>query len=248
MNEIIEMDEPALQLATPRNTAVAVTTPASLLQIAVQRGASIDELTKLMDLQERFEKREAEKSFTEAMAAFKLNPPTILKEKLVSFKDTSYYHATHSAVTEAIIAGLAAHGVSHRWDLDQKDGKVGVTCVLTHRAGHSQSTRLESVSDQSGGKNSIQAIMSAKTYLERHTLLAATGLSTKDMDGSDDDGRGADKKKGKEPEKFTINGVRFANAITQVVAGTYPAAKLRAGFALTVDQETALSDAEKEIK
>src|SRR6266404_3479984 len=228
MHGIVEMNEPELPIAVQRNSAISVTTPTSLLQIAVQRGASMEELGKLMDLQDRFEKREAEKAFVAAMAEFKLNPPTILKEKLVSFKDTSYYHATHSAVTEAIIAGLAAHGISHRWDLDQKDGKVGVTCVLTHRVGHSQSTRLESTSDQSGGKNSIQAIMSAKTYLERHTLLAATGLSTKDVNVDDDDGRSASGKK--EPEKFTINGVRFANAIIKVRAGEYPAAKLRAGF------------------
>jgi len=43
--------------------------------------------------------------------------------------------------------------------------------------------------DMSGGKNAIQAVISAKSYLERHTLLAATGLTTKDIE--DDDGRGA---------------------------------------------------------
>lgn len=248
MNEVIEMDEPSVSaVSPPRTTEIAVTTPASLLQIAVQRGASMEELEKLMDLQDRFEKREAEKAFIAAMAEFKLSPPTILKEKHVKFGATEYFHATHSAVTSAIIAGLAAHGISHRWDMDQDGGKIGVTCVLTHRAGHSQSTRLESTSDQSGGKNSIQAIMSAKTYLERHTLLAATGLSTKDVDDDDDDGRGANKKD-KEPQKFTINGVRFANAIKLVSAGEYQASKLRAKFTLTVDQETALSDAEKEAQ
>ena len=241
------MAEPEMQIAVTRDAAMVVMTPVNLLQIAVQRGANIEELERLMVLQERFERREAEKEFTAAIAEFKRNPPTILKEKHVKFGTTEYFHATHSAVTTAIVAGLAAHGISHRWDTDQDGGKIGITCVLTHRAGHSQSTRLESGSDTSGGKNTIQAIMSAKTYLERHTLLAATGLSTTDIDATDDDGRGTDKKE-KEPEKFTINGVRFANAIIKIKAGEYKAAKLRAGFALTLDQETALADTEKELK
>jgi hypothetical protein len=45
---------------------------------------------------------------------------------------------------------------------------------------------LESAPDESGGKNSIQAIASAVSYLERYTLLAATGLAVK---GMDNDGR-----------------------------------------------------------
>jgi hypothetical protein len=48
---------------------------------------------------------------------------------------------------------------------------------------------MNSGPDDSGGKNKIQAIASAKSYLERYTLLAITGLATKDMD---DDGRATD--------------------------------------------------------
>jgi len=40
----------------------------------------------------------------------------------------------------------------------------------------------------SGNKNPIQAIASTVSYLERYTLLAITGLTTKDMD---DDGKNA---------------------------------------------------------
>jgi len=43
--------------------------------------------------------------------------------------------------------------------------------------------------DSSGGKNSIQAIGSTISYLERYTFMAATGLAAK---GMDDDGGGAE--------------------------------------------------------
>ena len=181
MNEVIER---------PQANVEVQQTPMSIMALAIQQGASIESIERMWDLQVKYEERLAEKAFVSAMAEFKQNPPTILKEKHVKFGTTEYFHATHDAVTSAIIGGLSNHGISHRWDVDQKDGKIGVTCVLTHRGGHSQSTRLEAGYDTSGGKNSIQSIISAKTYLERHTLLSATGLSTRDIE--DDDGRGAD--------------------------------------------------------
>lgn len=177
-------------------SALAVQQPQSPMAMMMQaqaQGMSLETLERMWALQVKYEEREAEKAMVDAMAAFKLNPPKIIKDKLVSFTGakglTEYMHATHYGVTSAIIAGLAEHGISHRWVTDQVGDKIGVTCILTHKKGHSESVRLEASPDASGGKNSIQAVMSAKTYLERHTLLAITGLSTADQ--PDDDGKGA---------------------------------------------------------
>ena len=63
------------------------------------------------------------------------------------------------------------------------------------------SSPQEAPLDTSGGKNNIQAMGSAVSYLERYTLLAITGLSTKEMD---DDGRGAGAGDGTQP--FDIGG------------------------------------------
>jgi hypothetical protein len=94
-------------------------------------------------------------------------------------------------VTATIVNGLAKHGFSHRWDTEQLDGgKIAVTCILTHKLGHSESTVLSSTKDDSGKKNNIQQMASAITYLQRYTLLAATGLATHDQ--GDDDGQGAE--------------------------------------------------------
>jgi ERF superfamily len=65
-----------------------------------------------------------------------------------------------------------------------------VTCILTHQMGHSEETTLAGAPDNSGSKNSIQAIGSTVTYLERYTLLAATGLAAAN---GDNDGQGAPK-------------------------------------------------------
>lgn len=69
-----------------------------------------------------------------------------------------------------------------------KEGLVKVTCRITHVLGHYEETALSAAKDESGGKNSIQAIGSAVTYLQRYTLLSLLGLATKEQDN---DGKGA---------------------------------------------------------
>lgn len=177
----------------PRALAVNQVTPADLLRHAMDSGADLDRLEKLMDLQDRWEANEARKAFADSMAEFKKNPPTIYKDKQVSYGEgrskTEYKHATIGNVNELVIASLASHGFSHRWIPAQRDGQVIVTCVITHRLGHKEETVLQSPPDTSGGKNGIQSIVSAMSYLERHSLLAACGLATKDQE--DDDGQAA---------------------------------------------------------
>ena len=162
-------------------------TPMVLLQQAVAQGVDTDKLAALMDLQERWEKNEARKAFVVALNAFKANPPVIEKSKQVSFATskgkTEYKHATLDKVSAIIGGALATHGISHRWEVEQfEGGRIKVTCVLTHALGHSERVPMESRADDSGGKNSIQAIGSAVTYLQRYTLLAASGMATTDQD------------------------------------------------------------------
>ena len=57
-----------------------------------------------------------------------------------------------------------------------------MTCVLAHRDGHSEEPSLAAGRDESGNKNSIQAIGSTVTYLQRMTLKAALGLAASERD------------------------------------------------------------------
>ena len=182
MNEVL-VQEPAQVVPAPLS-------PMSMIQLAVSRGAGIDELTKLMDLQERVEKNDARKAFVQALNEFKANPPEILKNKAVAFGGagkTAYKHATLDNVSGIIGAALAKVGISHRWDTEQLEGGlIRVTCVLTHSLGHSERVPLQASPDSSGSKNAIQAVGSTVTYLQRYTLLAATGMAVHDQD---DDGK-----------------------------------------------------------
>jgi len=178
-------------------------TPMQMLQIAVSQGADLDRLQQLMDLQDRWQATQARKAFVAAMAAFKAEPAKILKTKHVNIPGgANFKHATLADVCDGVIANLSKHGLSHKWELNQlENGWVSVTCIVTHEAGHSERTTLHAPPDDSGKKNTIQQISSTVTYLERYTLMAACGLSAKDMD---DDGRGAGAQKPQEkaPEGY----------------------------------------------
>lgn len=163
-------------------------TPMQLLQSAVEKGATVEQLAGLLALQERWEANDARKAFVAALSAFKADPPTIIKNKRAGFDSkrtgerTDYEFATLDMVAAVIGEALSRHGLSHRWETKQAEGKISVTCVLMHRLGHSERVTLEAGADASGSKNSIQAIGSTVTYLERYTLLAATGLAAKGQD------------------------------------------------------------------
>ena len=125
------------------------------------------------------------------MSAFKANPPQLHKNKTVDFTSqkgrTTYKHATLDEVALQIGAGMSPHGLSFRWNTEQLNGKVRVTCILSHKAGHQETVLLEAGADNTGNKNDIQQIGSTITYLQRYTLLAISGMAVQDQD---DDGNG----------------------------------------------------------
>jgi hypothetical protein len=171
-----------------QQTAVSAT-PADLLRIAIEGGADLDRLERLMELQARYEAKEAKRAFDAAFAAFKAEAVTILKGRRVTdgpLKGKSY--AELHDVVNAVTPALSKHGLSSSWKLtmDEKDW-MQVTCYLRHVSGHEESVSMGGPPDAGGAKNAIQARASTKTYLERYTLKAITGLSEQE---DDDDGRG----------------------------------------------------------
>jgi hypothetical protein len=165
--------------------------PNQLMALAIEKGnVDLDKLEKLMLLQERWEENQARKAYSVAMTAFKADPPDIGKDKHVKFSTSKgpmeYKHATLGNVTDKINSSLSQHGLSAGWKTKQEGNTVTVTCIISHAMGHSEQTSLTASLDESGGKNIIQALGSTISYLERYTILALTGLATREMD---DDGK-----------------------------------------------------------
>ena len=165
-----------------------------LIRMGLSGGADLQELKDLLELKKEWETNEARKEYHKAMSGFKSEPIDIDKDKHVGYNTSKgkvgYSHASLANVVKKITAGLSKYGLSASWRT-QQNGAIIVTCRITHEKGHHEETSLSANADDSGSKNSIQAIGSTITYLERYTILALTGLVTS---GQDQDGVVEDEK------------------------------------------------------
>lgn len=181
--ELIERDEQPTNVAT---LPVGSSSPVEMFRIAVQSGADMDQLERFMTLQTQWERREAEKAYSKAFAAFKSEAVRIIKNRSVTAGPLNgKKYAELFAVVNAVTPALSQHGLSASWKLtkDERDW-LEVTCTLRHELGHSESVSMGGPPDAGGAKNKIQERASTITYLERYTLKAITGLSEQE----DDDG------------------------------------------------------------
>ncbi len=195
-----------------KNDIQKTDSPLQAAAALVQANGNMDvaKLKELLDVQERWEANQAKKAYVQAMSDFKKNPPEIIKDKTVGYKDVKYNHASLHNVTTKINAELSKHGLAASWMTSQDNGSVKVTCKITHIMGHSEETYLSAPPDATGSKNAIQAIGSTVTYLQRYTLLALTGLATYEHD---DDGSAAGKGLKPEIPKLTVQNEKALAAI-----------------------------------
>lgn len=167
-----------------------VPSPSILLEKAIEKGVGMEQLKELMDLQERWEKKEARKAFFDALSKFQTMVPVIKKNRIAKIASQkgnySYKFADLGSISSSIKSALVECGLSYRWEFKEATGKLTVTCFVSHRNGHTETSVMEAAFDTSGYKNDIQQKGSTQTYLQRYTLIGALGLSTAD---EDDDGR-----------------------------------------------------------
>lgn len=180
--------------ATPLQT-IEISSPAEMIKLAITGKADLDKLKDLLVLMREHEEYEAKKAYHRAMAEFKSIPMKVSKESKVDFAPKSggrvrYNYASLANIVETITSELSKYGLSASWRT-QQNGAITVICRITHVLGHSEETALSASSDTSGSKNSIQAMGSTITYLERYTLLAMLGIATSEQD---DDGRSSESK------------------------------------------------------
>lgn len=175
----------------PVEPSIPAITPMTILDNAIAKGVDIDQLQKLMDMVQQWEKNQARKAFFDALTRFQSIVPSISKNKKADIRSDkgsySYRFADLGNIGKIIKPSLKECGLSYRWAFKTNNGNLMVTCYISHRDGHTEETEMEAGKDASGGKNAIQQIGSTQTYLQRYTLIGALGLTTAD---EDNDGRG----------------------------------------------------------
>lgn len=184
----------AVQEIIKANTAIepvrsSPITPMAMIASAIERGMPIETIDKLMTLQERWEASQGRKAFDGAIALAKAEIKPIFKNRKVDFTSakgrTNYEYEDLAEIARSVDPILGLHGLSYRFRSKQNGRELTITCILSHRDGYFEENELTASNDETGNKNSIQAIGSTATFLQRYTLKLALGLAaTKDDDGA----------------------------------------------------------------
>lgn len=152
-----------------------------MVREAMRSGQSIEVIREVRALAKEMAADEAKRAFDEAVSDAKAEIQPIAKNK----DGHNSRYADLGEISRQVDPILSKHGLSVRHRTRQDGNAITVTCILSHKLGHFEETELTANPDTSGSKNSIQAIGSTLTYLQRYTKVLAVGIAVSD----DDDGQ-----------------------------------------------------------
>lgn len=186
----VSKKQAASVLAKDRQSSVKTGNPMALIEMAVSKDMDVAKLEKLMELQGKWEAKQAEKAFDAALSHFQYQCPSIKKTRVAGYKNKTtnvvnvqYRYASFEDVQEQIREPMFENGFSFSFDQSVNDaGLMRLRCTLRHIDGHSRTSDFIAASDTTGSKNAIQAAASSNTYMMRYTLLNVLGIGTADDD------------------------------------------------------------------
>lgn len=203
MTEIIDQEETTTEgaLIIPPERKLVSTEARDIRAFMMQQvqNLDVDKMRAFFDLQCQVEDRDAKRAFNSARAAMAPNLPVVPKSGKLEYEDKSANakagakiliarYAKWDDIERVLIPILADHGFVMTFPADPRadGGGLMMRCVLSHEAGHSETTQPFPIPlDSSGGKNNIQAYGSSMAYGMRYTARAM-GLFR--VEGEDDDG------------------------------------------------------------
>lgn len=168
------------ELAFPNGptTAIQRPDPMVLLQSAIEKGLDPDQLGKLMDLQERYERKVAETAFANALAAFQSECPPIGKLRRAADR---FKYAAFEDIMRIVSPLLAKNGITIAFDSEQADGNLKVTVRL--RVGsYFEDRTFATPIPMSLKVSEPQQFGAALSYAKRYAVVGALNLVMADED------------------------------------------------------------------
>lgn len=150
---------------------------------ALNPNVDVAKMEKLLDLQERILNRNSKMAFMADMAMMQNELPEIEKNGAIKIhgKVQSRY-AKFEDINEKIKPILKKFNFAVSFKIKQEATKIIITSILSHAMGHSEETEIELPHDNSGNKNSVQAVGSTISYGKRYTMCALLNISVRDED------------------------------------------------------------------
>lgn len=203
---VIDRSESQIEVAQPMQVVQKPpipTDPASMILAMIDKAAAhnltAETMGKFMDLYDRAKKDAAERAYNAAMAAFKLECPTVVKRtENAQFKVNrngqmvNRTYASEEDVAEVATPFLSKHGMHVRWsDLIVVDGKMTMSCIVRHIDGHEEKSSATFPLTSNAGCSEQQKYGIVAAYCKRYSMLDVLGLTPKgeDQDGNDTDTR-----------------------------------------------------------
>jgi ERF superfamily len=161
--------------------------PLALIQTAIDKGVDAEQLSKLMDLQERFERNQAEKAFAYAMNRCQEKMPAVVRNQLNTHTQKMY--ANLEAVNTAIKPIYTAEGFSLSFGEDESKvaDSVRIYVDVIHTGGltrrHFGDFPLDGAGAKGGtNKTGIQSKGSTISYGRRYLTLMIFNVTVADED------------------------------------------------------------------
>ncbi|WP_288773812.1 ERF family protein [uncultured Psychrobacter sp.] len=168
------------ELRTVNNTEVAqqdMSMASRIVELASMPDFDVAKLDKLMDLQEREMNRLAKIAFNKDFTSMQSEITTVTKSK----QGHKYKYATLEDIVDIVRPTLEKNGFAVSFGVNTTSNII-VTCTLMHKEGHSIETTIQLPADETGSKNSVQAIGSSISYAKRYTLSSLLNIATRDDD------------------------------------------------------------------
>lgn len=173
----------------------AQATPTTLIEQAISKGLDVDKMTKLFDLQERWEANQAKKAFDLAMAKLQSELPIIEKNKKggeTKSGQVAYMYAPLELIVEKVKKNIGDNGFSYSFKTENTPERVKVTCYVRHEAGHSEESTMETgLSTRTSVMSNPQQIAATVTFNKRYAFMNAFGVTVGGEDNDAQDTTGA---------------------------------------------------------
>lgn len=158
-------------------------------RLAKDPAVDVEKLERLIAMQERILKFNAEAAFNADFVEMQPHIPVI--EESRDGDSGKWHYAPLEDIVEVVRPILSRHGFTLTHKTEWPDAKtVKVVGILTHRQGHARYSEFQSLSDPSGSKNAIQALGSSVSYGKRYTTKDLLCIVTRK---EDDDGTKSEK-------------------------------------------------------
>ena len=157
----------------------------SLMAQAIQQGANIDVMERLMVMREKIKAERAREDFFLALAGFQSECPVIEKTKKVlnaSDKTVRYSYAPLDSIVEQVKSFLKKYELSYTLATEQSADNITVTCTAHHASGHAEPTKITVQIDPKSYMSGPQKVGAAVTYAKRYAFCNAFGIMTGDED------------------------------------------------------------------